>query len=70
MLMILLLTIMTVLKICFDVLNWRSDTFNSVTINAFNDYLMKIADGALAMLVIMQPNNLLFKFQKVVFDNV
>ena len=31
---------------------------------------MKIADGALAMLVIMQPNNLLFKFQKVVFDNV
>ena len=44
---------MAVLKICFDVLNERSDTFNSVTINAFKEFLTKIADGALVMLAIM-----------------
>ena len=60
----------TVLKICFYVHSQRSNSFNSVIINAFNEILMKIADGALVMLVIMLSNKLVFKFQKIVIDNV
>ena len=37
--------------------NQRSDTFNSVILNAFNEFLMKLAVDAPVMLVIMLPSN-------------
>ena len=40
--------------------NQRSDTVNSVILNAFNEFLMKIVVDPPVMLVIMLPSNKIF----------